>query len=45
MPEFECPLSSDGLRGLEDLLNLTGSNTPAKELYLLCREFVLTNTV
>ncbi|KAA0721574.1 hypothetical protein E1301_Tti023704 [Triplophysa tibetana] len=45
VPEFECPLSSDGLNGLEDLQNLTGSNTPATEMYLLCREFVTTNIV
>ncbi|XP_067249285.1 uncharacterized protein [Chanodichthys erythropterus] len=43
VPEFECPLSADGLRALEHLLNSTGPNIPVKELYLLCREFVSTN--
>lgn len=45
VPEFESPLCSDGRRALELLLNSTGPNTPVKELYLLCREFVSTNRV
>ncbi|KAL0165570.1 hypothetical protein M9458_037414, partial [Cirrhinus mrigala] len=36
VPEFECPLSPDGLRALKHLLNSTGANFPVKELYLLC---------
>lgn len=40
VPEFDCPLMRVDLAELQSILQQTDPNTPVKELYILCREYV-----
>ncbi|KAJ4947507.1 hypothetical protein JOQ06_009542 [Pogonophryne albipinna] len=40
VPEFDCPLSPEDITELESVFQQIDPNTPVKELYLLCREYV-----
>ncbi|KAK1903624.1 ATP-dependent helicase/deoxyribonuclease subunit B [Dissostichus eleginoides] len=40
VPEFDCPLSPEDITELQSVFQQIDPNTPVKELYLLCREYV-----
>ncbi|XP_033974523.1 uncharacterized protein LOC117473135 isoform X2 [Trematomus bernacchii] len=40
VPEFDCPLSPEDITELQSIFQQIDPNTPVKELYLLCREYV-----
>lgn len=40
VPEFEWPLSPEDLSEMQSALEQTDPDTPVRELYLLCREYV-----
>ena len=40
VPEIECPLSEEQSEGVQSLIQDNDPVTPARELYLLCREYL-----